>query len=89
MTPDGERVATHTGDGPVDAVYKAIEEAIGLRPELELSRVEAITRSTEALGPPLRLPLVGKPLQEGLRHNAPVGGPPGVHLDPGHPRDVL
>ena len=49
-TPDGERVATHTGDGPVDAVYKAIQEAIGLRPELELYRVEAITGSTEALG---------------------------------------
>jgi 2-isopropylmalate synthase len=50
MTPDGEKVATHTGDGPVDAVYKAIEEAIGLKPELELYRVEAITGSTEALG---------------------------------------
>ena len=49
-TPDGVRVATHTGDGPVDAVYKALEEAIGLRPELELYRVEAITGSTEALG---------------------------------------
>ncbi|MFX8641053.1 alpha-isopropylmalate synthase regulatory domain-containing protein, partial [Acinetobacter baumannii] len=43
-------MATHTGDGPVDAVYKAIQDAIGLRPELELSRVEAITGSTEALG---------------------------------------
>ncbi len=49
-TPEGERVATHTGDGPVDAVYKALSEAIGFTPELELYRVEAVTGSTEALG---------------------------------------
>lgn len=49
-TPQGEKTATATGDGPVDAVFKAIQEVIGLRPELETYRVEAITGSTEALG---------------------------------------
>ncbi|MGQ9510459.1 MAG: 2-isopropylmalate synthase [Thermaceae bacterium] len=49
-TPQGEKVATATGSGPVDAVYKAIQEVIGFRPELETYRVEAITGSTEALG---------------------------------------
>lgn len=49
-TPQGEKIATATGDGPVDAVFKAIQEVIGLRPELEAYRVEAITGSTEALG---------------------------------------
>lgn len=49
-TPQGEKTATATGDGPVDAVFKAIQEVIGLRPELEAYRVEAITGSTEALG---------------------------------------
>jgi 2-isopropylmalate synthase len=49
-TPQGEKTATATGDGPVDAVFKAIQEVIGFRPELETYRVEAITGSTEALG---------------------------------------
>lgn len=49
-TPQGEKTATATGDGPVDAVFKAIQEVVGFRPELEAYRVEAITGSTEALG---------------------------------------
>ncbi|MER3603704.1 MAG: 2-isopropylmalate synthase, partial [Thermus sp.] len=49
-TPQGEKTATATGDGPVDAVFKAIQEVIGFKPELETYRVEAITGSTEALG---------------------------------------
>ncbi|ADH64012.1 2-isopropylmalate synthase [Allomeiothermus silvanus DSM 9946] len=49
-TPKGEVTTTAIGDGPVDAVYKAISEAIELQPELELYRVESVTGSTEALG---------------------------------------
>lgn len=49
-TPKGEVTTTAIGDGPVDAVYKALSEAIGLKPELDLYRVESVTGSTEALG---------------------------------------
>ncbi len=49
-TPQGEKTVTATGDGPVDAVFKAIQEVIGFKPELETYRVEAVTGSTEALG---------------------------------------
>jgi 2-isopropylmalate synthase len=49
-TPKGVVTTTAIGDGPVDAVYKALSEAIGLKPELDLYRVESVTGSTEALG---------------------------------------
>ncbi|PZA08248.1 MULTISPECIES: 2-isopropylmalate synthase [unclassified Meiothermus] len=49
-TPKGEVTTTAIGDGPVDAVYKALAEAIEIQPELELYRVEAVTGTTEALG---------------------------------------
>jgi len=49
-TPSGSVTTTATGDGPVDAVYKALAEAIKMRPELDLYRVESVTGSTEALG---------------------------------------
>lgn len=49
-TPKGVVTTTAIGDGPVDAVYKALAEAIGLKPELDLYRVESVTGSTEALG---------------------------------------
>lgn len=49
-TPKGVVTTTAIGDGPVDAVYKALSEAIGFKPELELYRVESVTGSTEALG---------------------------------------
>jgi len=49
-TPKGLVTTTAIGDGPVDAVYKALSEAIGLKPELDLYRVESVTGSTEALG---------------------------------------
>jgi 2-isopropylmalate synthase len=49
-TPEGIKTATATGDGPVDAVYKALAEAIRFKPILELYRVESVTGSTEALG---------------------------------------
>ncbi len=49
-TPSGLKTEVEVGDGPVDAVYKALSEAIGFKPELELYRVEAVTGTTEALG---------------------------------------
>jgi 2-isopropylmalate synthase len=38
------------GDGPVDAVYKAIEAAVGMKPHLKRYEIEAVTGGTEALG---------------------------------------
>ncbi len=49
-TPDGEVTEAATGDGPVDAVYKAVSRAVGLSPKLERYRIEATTGGTEALG---------------------------------------
>jgi 2-isopropylmalate synthase len=50
LTPQGTVTQTATGDGPVDAVYKAMAEALKIYPELDLYRVESVTGSTESLG---------------------------------------
>jgi len=39
-----------TGDGPVDAVFKAIERALGIKSELESYQVRSVTSGREALG---------------------------------------
>lgn len=50
ITPQGTVTQTATGDGPVDAVYKAMADALKIHPELDLYRVESVTGSTESLG---------------------------------------
>jgi 2-isopropylmalate synthase len=45
-----ERVAEATGDGMVDACYKAIYRISGINPALERYSVKAITGGTDALG---------------------------------------
>jgi 2-isopropylmalate synthase len=45
-----ERLADATGDGMVDACYKAIYKIAGLTPTLERYSVKAITGGTDALG---------------------------------------
>ncbi|GIW47438.1 MAG: 2-isopropylmalate synthase [Deltaproteobacteria bacterium] len=48
---DGKEVtASEYGDGPVDAVYKAISKATGMHPNLEHYVVSAITGGTDAQG---------------------------------------
>jgi 2-isopropylmalate synthase len=42
--------AAACGDGPVDAAYEAIREAIGLSPKLENYSIRAVTGGKEALG---------------------------------------
>lgn len=42
--------AKSTGDGPVDACYKAIDKITGLKPELQDYRIEAVTKGKDALG---------------------------------------
>jgi 2-isopropylmalate synthase len=44
------RLAAAFGDGPVDAAYEAIRQAIGLTPELESYSIRAVTSGKEALG---------------------------------------
>ena len=49
--PDGEVVeASSSGDGPVDAVFHAINEATGLDVRLREFRVDAVTGGQDALG---------------------------------------
>ncbi len=49
--PDGrELVEAAVGDGPVDAVYKAITAAVGIENHLEEFSVKSITENTEAQG---------------------------------------
>jgi 2-isopropylmalate synthase len=39
-----------SGDGPVDAIYSAINEAVGLEPELNDYGIRSVTRGQDALG---------------------------------------
>ena len=48
--PDGvERFVAATGTGPVDAVYKAIDQITGVSVELESYKLEGVTEGIEAL----------------------------------------
>jgi 2-isopropylmalate synthase len=47
---DGTKVAVALGDGPVDAAYEAIRQAIGMTPKLEEYSIRAVTSGKEALG---------------------------------------
>jgi 2-isopropylmalate synthase len=51
VLPSGEEsVAQSSGDGPVDAIFGAIREAVGTEAELAKFEVEAVTGGTDALG---------------------------------------
>jgi 2-isopropylmalate synthase len=51
VLPSGEEsVAQASGDGPVDAIFGAIREAVGSDAELRRYSVEAVTEGTDALG---------------------------------------
>ena len=45
-----ESTAQASGDGPVDAIFGAIREAVGTEAELRRYEVEAVTEGTDALG---------------------------------------
>jgi 2-isopropylmalate synthase len=47
---DEKKLAAAFGDGPVDAAYEAIRQAIGLSPALESYSIRAVTSGKEALG---------------------------------------
>ena len=47
---DGERRAESDGDGPVDAIFKAIEQLAHSGVELQLYSVNAVTQGTESQG---------------------------------------
>lgn len=47
---DKTQLAAAFGDGPVDAAYEAIRQAIGLTPQLESYSIRAVTSGKEALG---------------------------------------
>ena len=50
-TPDGEEtVGSFTGDGPVDAIFRAINVATGVDARLREFRVDAVTAGQDALG---------------------------------------
>ena len=49
-TKDQTKQAAACGDGPVDAAYEAIREAIGQSPKLESYSIRAVTSGKEALG---------------------------------------
>jgi 2-isopropylmalate synthase len=49
--PSGEEsVAKSSGDGPIDAIFVALQEAIGTEAELSRFEVAAIDSGTDALG---------------------------------------
>jgi 2-isopropylmalate synthase len=47
---DKTHLAAACGDGPVDAAYEAIRQAIGLKPELDNYSIRAVTSGKVALG---------------------------------------
>src|SRR3989440_5793421 len=50
-TPEGEEVTgSFTGDGPVDAIFRAINAATGVDARLREFRVDAVTGGQDALG---------------------------------------
>ena len=50
-TPDGEVVqGSFTGDGPIDAIFRAINAATGVEARLREFRVDAVTGGQDALG---------------------------------------
>ncbi|TMK38712.1 MAG: 2-isopropylmalate synthase [Actinobacteria bacterium] len=50
-TPDGDEVqGSFTGDGPVDAIFRAINAATGVDARLREFRVDAVTGGQDALG---------------------------------------
>jgi 2-isopropylmalate synthase len=50
-TPEGEEVVgSFTGDGPVDAIFRAINAATGEDARLREFRVDAVTGGQDALG---------------------------------------
>jgi len=50
-TPEGEEVVgSFTGDGPVDAIFRAINAATGVDARLREFRVDAVTAGQDALG---------------------------------------
>jgi 2-isopropylmalate synthase len=50
-TPEGETVqGSFTGDGPVDAIFRAINAATGIDARLREFRVDAVTGEADALG---------------------------------------
>jgi 2-isopropylmalate synthase len=50
-TPDGEELeGSFTGDGPVDAIFRAINSATGIDAKLREFRVDAVTGGQDALG---------------------------------------
>ncbi len=50
-TPDGvEAEGTSGGDGPVDAIFRALNAATGREPRLREFRIEAVTGGQDALG---------------------------------------
>jgi 2-isopropylmalate synthase len=50
-TPDGKEVrGSFTGDGPVDAIFRAINTATGIDAKLREFRVDAVTGGQDALG---------------------------------------
>ncbi len=53
--------AKSSGDGPVDACFKAIDKATGIKGELQDYRIEAVTKGKDALGEvSLKLKVKGK-----------------------------
>ncbi len=70
--PDGQdRIATAVGTGPVDAVYKAIEQVVGLKPVLLEYVVNAVTEGIDAVG---EVTVRIQPAEEGEGRASPQGG---------------
>jgi 2-isopropylmalate synthase len=81
-TPDGDEVTgSFTGDGPVDAIFRAINAATGTEARLREFRVDAVTGGQDALGETSVVLEVGGAAPPGSVSDPVVGSGQGVSTD--------
>jgi 2-isopropylmalate synthase len=70
-TPSGESVeGSFTGDGPIDAIFRAINSATTIDARLREFRVDAVTGGQDALGEVSVVVELGSP-EDAVRHDTP------------------
>jgi len=81
-TPDGDEVTgSFTGDGPVDAIFRAINAATDSDARLREFRVDAVTGGQDALGETSVVLEVGGAAPPGSVSEPVVGSGQGVSTD--------
>ena len=77
LEKDGEKMnSVANGDGPVDAAFLAIEQAIGHHYELDDFQIQTVTEGREAMGSALVKLRAGGKLYSGTGLSTDISAPP-------------